>query len=99
MDNTTAKFLVNSEYFENFPSPTMSSPDHYVITNSDTNSIDWNVSSPLHNQSDFENHVPSELLVFIEVVQIFVVYIPALSVAMLVTTGPATRGAHPRTEM
>ena len=68
MDN---KFLVNSEYFENFPSPTASSPDHYVITtNSDTNSVDWNVSSPLHNQSDYENHVPSEFLGFIEVIQI-----------------------------
>ncbi|KAI6650331.1 hypothetical protein LOD99_6008 [Oopsacas minuta] len=71
MDKSTPKFQDNSEYFENFPSPDISSPDHLGNTtaNSDTNSLDWNVSSPLHNQSDFSNSIPSELLVFVERLQ------------------------------
>ena len=69
MDTDAHKFHINGECFQNFPSTQAISPDHYVITtNSDTNSLDWNVSSPPNTQSaDFQQEVPSELLCFVEV--------------------------------
>ena len=69
MDTEAHKFHISGEYFQNFPSADIISPEHYVITtNSDTNSLDWNVSSPSHNQSaDCHQEIPSELLCFVEV--------------------------------
>ena len=62
MDTKPNKFHINGEYFQNFPSAEVISPDHYVITtNSDTNSLDWNAPS---NQSA---EISSELLCFVEV--------------------------------